>query len=355
MSRYFEEEKSKDIGLPPGTMLKTLAEDVKPLSISLFSYDGEKLNELTDIKLEELLSYKAKAGITWINIDGISDTEALLRIGGRYELHPLILEDITNTSQRPKLEDYDNYFFVVIKMLYFDDVKRETDYEQVSFIIGGDFVISFQEKQGDIFDPIRERLRQNKGRLRKMGADYLAYSLIDAVVDHYFLILEKIGEKIEDLEDELLDEPDTKTLKRLHDLKQEVIFLRKSIWPLREVISGFQRIESSLVKKSTQVYLRDLYDHTIQVIDSVETYRDILSGMLDIYLSSVSNRMNEVMKVLTIIATIFIPLTFIAGIYGMNFKYMPELSIKWAYFIVLGVMGFVAAIMLLFFRKKNWL
>ena len=277
------------------------------------------------------------------------------QVGNSFNVHPLVLEDIANTVQRPKMEDFDDYIFVVLRMLRFDEKDDETKTEQISILLGPDFVISFQEREGDVFDIIRERLRNNKGKIRKMGADYLAYSLIDAIVDNYFVILEKRGETIEEMEDKLVTNPTSETLQALHDLKREMIFLRKSVWPLREVISRLERSESPLINKSTFVYLRDVYDHTIQVMDSVDTFRDMLSGMLDIYLSSVSNRMNEVMKVLTVIATIFIPLTFIAGIYGMNFKYMPELGQAWGYPAVLILMLAIAVVMLINFRRKKWL
>jgi magnesium transporter len=242
-----------------------------------------------------------------------------------------------------------------LKMLYLDNETSETQVEQVSLVFGKNFVISFQEKQGDIFETIRERIRNGKGRIRKMGTDYLAYALIDAVVDHYFIILEKDGEKIEELEDKVVSDPKPETLQKIHRLKREMIFLRRSVWPLRELVNSLERGESPLIHKATRIYLRDVYDHTIQVIDTLETYRDMLSGMHDTYLSSISNRMNEVMKVLTIIATIFIPLTFIAGIYGMNFEFMPELKWRWAYFSVWGVILIVAVFMLIFFRRKKWL
>jgi len=229
--------------------------------------------------------------------------------------------------------------------------------EQVSLILGPNFVISFQEegKEGDLFEVVRERLRSSKGKLRKMGADYLLYALLDAIVDGYFVILERLGERIEVLEEELLANPSQLTLQNIHTMKREMIFLRKSVWPLREVISGLQRGESPLITETTGPYLRDVYDHTIQVIDAVESFRDMLAGMLDIYLSSISNRLNEVMKLLTIIATIFIPLTFIVGVYGMNFKLMPELEWRWGYPAVWLVMVVVAGLMLAFFRRKRWL
>jgi len=253
------------------------------------------------------------------------------------------------------MEDFVDYIFVTLKMLHYSDEEKETKAEQVSVILGSNFVISFQESEGDVFDPIRERIRADKGRIRKMKADYLTYALMDAIVDNYFTLLEKLGEGIEDTEEELVVNPTPETLQAIHHLKREMIFLRKSVWPLREVINRLERWESSLINKSTSIYLRDLYDHTIQVIDSIETFRDVLSGMLDIYLSSVSNRMNEVMKVLTIIATIFIPLTLIAGIYGMNFKFMPELEMFVGYPLVLLSMLCVGILMVAYFRKKKWL
>jgi magnesium transporter len=253
------------------------------------------------------------------------------------------------------MEDFEDYIFVVLKMLYCDEKENEIKAEQVSIILGLNFVISFQEREGDVFNSIRERIRNGKGHIRKMEADYLADALVDAIVDNYFIILEEHGEKIEDIEEKLVKNPIPETLQEMHKLKREMIFLRKSVWPLREVISALERGESPLIKESTVIYLRDVYDHTIQVIDTIETFPDMLSGMLDIYLSSVSNRMNEVMKVLTIVATIFIPLTFIAGIYGMNFKYMPELGFVSGYFGVLSVMVIIGIGMLIYFRKKKWL
>ena len=277
----------------------------------MINYDSTNFQERPVNTIEEAFSFKDEASVTWLNIDGVHKPEIIEQVGTHFGLHPLVLEDIANTGQRPKMEDFDDYIYVVLKMLRFDAKENETKAEQVSIILGRDFVISFQEREGDVFDTVRERLRNNKGRIRKMGADYLTYALIDAIVDHYFVILENLGETIEDIEDKLVTNPSRETLRTIHDLKREMIFLRKSVWPLREVISRLERSESALINKSTCVYLRDVYDHTIQVMDAVETFRDMLSGMLDIYLSSVSNRMNEVMKVLTVIATIFIPLTFL--------------------------------------------
>ncbi|MBU1905764.1 MAG: magnesium/cobalt transporter CorA, partial [Candidatus Omnitrophica bacterium] len=254
----------------------------------------------------------------------------------------------------PKMEDFGSYIYMVMKMLSYNQAEAEVEIEQVSMILGNNFLISFQEKEGDVFDSIRERIRTAKGRIRKSGVDYLVYTLIDAVIDNYFLILEKIGEKIEVLEEELINTPTQETMRNIHSLKREMIFLRKSVWPMRELINGLQKSESSVIKKSTGIFLRDVYDHTIQVIDTVESLRDMASGMLDIYLSSISNRMNEVMKVLTIFAAIFIPLTFIAGVYGMNFKFMPELEWKYGYFVALSLMAAVGITLVLFFKRKKW-
>jgi len=276
-------------------------------------------------------------------------------VAAHANLHHLVIEDIHNTYQRPKAEDYEDFLYIVLKMISWDENLNQAQAEQVSMILGKGYVLSFKEDPGDIFDPVRVRLREGKGRIRKSGADYLAYALLDQVVDNYFLVLENLGERIESLEEELTTNPSPATLKAIHHLKRELIFLRKSVWPLREAINSLERGDSSLFQAETLVYLRDLYDHTIQVMDTIETFRDMVSGMLDIYLSSISNRMNEIMKVLTIIATIFIPLTFIAGVYGMNFANMPELQWPWGYFAVWGVMILVAGGMIIFFKRKGWL
>jgi len=307
--------------------------------------------------LDECIVFRESPSVTWINVDATHRVEIVQKLGDCFGIHPLIQEDILNTEQRPKLEDFGDYLYVVLKMLSVNGNGDGMLAEQVSLILGANFVISFQEegKEGDLFEVVRERLRSGKGKLRKMGADYLLYALLDAIVDGYFVILERLGERIEVLEEELLANPTQLTLQNIHTLKREMIFLRKSVWPLREVISGLQRGESQLISETTGPYLRDVYDHTIQVIDAVESFRDMLAGMLDIYLSSISNRLNEVMKVLTIIATIFIPLTFIVGVYGMNFKSMPELEWRWGYPAVWLVMFVMAGLMLVFFRRKRWL
>ena len=346
---------SRKAGLAPGTLIHVGEKKAEKVRISLFDYDESSYEEKEVARIEECFPFKDKPTVTWINIDGLHQPEIIEKIGKHFDLHPLILEDILNTGQRPKIEDFENCIFVVLKMIYFDGEAEETRIEHVSLILGGNFVISFQERVGDVFNPIRERLRKGKGRIRKAGADYLIYTLIDAIVDSYYSILERVGEKVENLEDIVVANPTPESLQTIHNLKREMIFLRRSVWPLREVISGLSRVESSLVQEATGIYLRDVYDHTIQVIDTIETFRDMLSGLHDTYLSSISNRMNEIMKVLTIFAAIFIPLTFIAGIYGMNFSYMPELGWHWGYIAVLGVMLTVGISMLLYFRRKKWL
>jgi magnesium transporter len=343
------------VGLPPGTIVHVGEERHGRVKLSVMGYDEKQFQEKEVDTIEEVIFKEKTSKVTWLNIDGVHQPEIIEQVGKHFGLHPLVLEDIANTGQRPKMEDFDDYIFVVLRMLRFDEKENETKTEQISIILGADFVISFQEKEGDVFDPIRERIRNNKGRLRKMGADYLAYALIDAIVDNYFMILEKLGEAIEEVEDKLVTNPTAETLQTIHDLKREMVFLHKSVWPLREVINRLERSESPLINKSTCIYLRDVYDHTIQVMDSVETFRDMLSGMLDIYLSSVSNRMNEVMKVLTVIATIFIPLTFVAGVYGMNFKDMPELGQIWGYPAILALMLTIALVMVIYFRRKKWI
>ncbi|MBP1910634.1 magnesium/cobalt transporter CorA [Methanolobus bombayensis] len=346
---------SEKAGLAPGSLIHIGEERTEKPRISIIDYDKDSYQEYVVENVEECLPFKDHPTVTWINVDGIHQVDIIEKLGKHFGLHPLVMEDIVHTGQRPKMEDYDSYIYIVLKMLWFRNGENDVKAEQVSIILGNNFVISFQELEGDTFNSIRERLRNSKGRIRLMGADYLAYALLDSIVDNYFIIIEKFGEIIEELEEELVENPESGTLQNIHDLKKEIIYLRKSVWPLRDVINGLQRSESDLIEDTTFVFLKDVYDHTIQIADTIETYRDILSGILDVYLSSVSNKMNEVMKTLTIIATIFIPLTFLAGMYGMNFGYMPELGWKWGYPAVWIINILIFISMYVYFRKKNWL
>lgn len=354
MNRIIHKRKTK-AGAPPGTLIHIGEVKVEKVSISVIDYDEENLGEKEIENIKDIITLKEKPTVTWINVNGIHDVEIIEKIGDIFSLHPLLMEDIMNTGQRPKMENFEEYIFVVLKMLCYDDREDGVIVEQVSLILGPNYLISFQEVEGDVFETIRDRLKNAKGRIRKKGADYLLYALIDAIVDNYFIILEKFGEKIENIEEELISESKVETLHSIQKIKREMIYLRKSVWPLREVVNSLQREESAIIEKSTDIFLRDVYDHTIQVIDSIESYRDVVSGMLDLYLSSISNKMNEVMKVLTIFAAIFIPLTFIAGIYGMNFNFMPELSWRWGYFGALIFMVFVGVTMLIYFKRKRWM
>jgi magnesium transporter len=346
-------KRSEKVGLPPGSLIHLGEAYIGQSRVSVINYDEADFAEGKITSLSDLQSQKDKPGITWINMDGLQDVNLLEEMGKTFNLHPLVLEDILNTDQRPKMEDYCDYIYIVLRN-YSSQVNDDLHSEQVSIILGKNFVLSFREKESNLFDTIKERLRANKGRIRKSGPDYLAHAIIDNIVDNYFIVLEKLEEKIEFLEDDLVTRTDTATLKEIHELKRELILLRKSLWPLREAISCLERADSPLISEATGIYFKDLFDHVIAIIDSVETFRDMLSGMLDIYLSSVSYRLNEVMKVLTIIATIFMPLTFLAGIYGMNFKFMPELEWRWGYFGLLGIMLAIALFMIFYFKRKKW-
>ena len=351
----FNKKRSKKAGLPPGTLVHIGKESTEKARITILDYDQTNFQEKEVKSVEECFPFKETSTVTWINIDGIHQIEIIEKIGNHFDLHPLILEDILNTEQRPKLDDFEDYVFLVLKMPYFDEKNNTIKIEQISLILGPNFVISFQELEGDVFHPVRERIKNGRIRIRKSKTDYLIYALIDALVDNYFTILEKIGGRIENIEEALMAEPGPKTLHDIHNLKKEILFFRKAIWPLREVVSNLERGELTLINETTRVFLRDVYDHTVQVIDTIETYRDMLSGMLDLYISSIGNKTNEVMRVLTIIATIFIPLTFIAGLYGMNFEYMPELKWRWSYPLVLLVISVTGIFMLFYFRRKKWL
>jgi magnesium transporter len=353
-SKTFKKKQS-NVGLAPGTLVHVGEKKAEKVVIRAWVYNSEKLIEKELKTVEECQALKGQPGMNlWINVDGLDQIGIIEKLGSYFGVHPLTLEDVLNTGQRPKMEDYDSYIYAVLKMMILDEKRKEIIIDQVSIIFGSNYILSFQERERDVFNPIRDRLKNPASRLRKNGVDLLAYSLMDAVVDNYFLILEHVGEEIENLEEELIVDPVPETLKAIQKHKRDMITLRRSVWPLRELINSLQRTESELINETTQLYLRDVYDHTIQVIDSIEAFRDILSSMVDVYLSSLSNRMNDVMKVLTIIATIFIPLTFIAGVYGMNFEYMPELEWRWGYPAVMLGMAMVGISMFLYFKKRRW-
>jgi magnesium transporter len=350
----FLKKSSKKAGLPPGTVVFVGEKKVEEIRITIIDYDEDQYEEREIKNIEDCFPYKDTPSISWINIDGVHQVEVIEKLGQHFVLHPLLQEDVVNTHQRPKFDEFEDHLFIVLRMFFFNEEENELEGEQISLIVGANFVISFQERKGDVFEQVRERLRNGRGRIRKKGSDYLAYSLIDAIVDSYYNILERLGESIETLQEQLVAEPKRKDLQIIQALKRDMLFFRKSVYPLREVVGGLAKSESTLVKEDVLVYVRDVYDHVIQAIDTIETFRDMLSAMMDIYLSSLSNRMNEVMKVLTIIATIFIPMTFLAGVYGMNFKYMPELEWRYAYLFFWIVVSGVLIAMVAYFKRKKW-
>ncbi len=354
MTEETDTQVSTKAGLPPGTLIHIGKLRTETTEISITRYDTDDYREFSSASVDDIPGCIGDSGVTWINITGLARTDIIEKVGNIFEVHPLILEDILNTRQRPKIEDYGSYIFVVMNMLSVDPEGGIAS-EQVSFLLTENVLISFQEQPGDVFDSVRKRIQAKKGRIRHSGVDYLLYALVDSIVDNYFVVFEWIGEIVEEIEDELIHNPTPEILETIYALKRDLIYIRKVIYPLREVTSQLERGDSDLIDPSILVYFRDVYDHVIQLADYVETYRDMSSGMLDIYLSSVSNRMNEVMKVLTIIATIFIPLTFIAGIYGMNFAYMPELGWRLGYPGALGIMAVIVVIMLMYFHRKQWI
>lgn len=345
--------RSQKAGLPPGTLMLIGEERTEPVTLTLIQYNQATYETRKLRSLDELPSPLPEGMVTWLNVGGLYDLNVIESIGKRFNLHPLLLEDVVNTEQRPKAETYGDSVFVVAKMLYCR--KDVIQAEQVSIVLAPNVVLSFQENGSDVFAPIRERLRNPAGRLRNSGNDYLVYALLDAIVDNYFSVLEALGERIGEIEDRVLADAEPETLRQIHSLKRDLLFVRRAVWPLREVISALQRSESHLITDATRTYLRDVYDHTVQIVDTIETLRDMLAGILDVYLSSLSNRMTAVMKVLTIITTIFMPLSFIASVYGMNFEHMPELKWRYGYPLVVSGMAVIGMFMVWFFRKKRWL
>jgi len=355
MTKSFIPRRREKTGLPPGSLVFTGDRKVEHIQMHTIVYDGDSIQEDDIVQIQDFQPDPSSDKVCWLNINGLHDVRTIEFIGKRFQIPDLVLEDILHTEQRSKSEDLEDLLFLVLKMVTFIPETAMLQWEQISLIVRDHYVFSFQEFPRDVFDAVRERIRQNRGRIRKSGADYLVYALVDAIVDNYFNALEVIGERIETLEERVVEDPAPDISQEIYQLKREMIFLRRSVWPLREVIGNLERLESHLFQPETLPFLRDLYDHTVQVMETIETYRDVLNGLRDTYLSSISNRMNVIMKVLTIIATIFIPLTFVAGIYGMNFEWMPELKWKWAYPCVWLLMGLIAAVMIVFFRKKKWI
>jgi magnesium transporter len=347
------QKRSTKTGLPPGTLVHIGERRSETVTITVFHYSGTGCEE-QPVEQPDRLAPPADESVVWINVGGVHKLEVLETLGRQFLLHPLLLEDIANTDQRPKLDDYETYFFLVMKMLSLTD-RKEIALEQVSLVLGRNYVLSFQENGTDVFQPVRERLRGGKGRLRQSGADYLLYALVDAIVDEYFAVLEFMGERIEALQQIVVADPRPETLNDIHALKRQLLFLRRAVWPLRDVMNNLSRSDCPFLQQPTKVFFRDVHDHVVQIVDTIETLREMVSASLDIYLSSVSYRLNAVMRVLTVITTIFMPLSFIASIYGMNFEHMPELKSQWGYPLVLAVMTVVGVGMLVLFRNKRWL
>jgi len=346
---YFYDEP----GSLPGTL--SIDEDACPSFIVLIDYNQSHANRVTNLTPEACTPYLTSDSVSWLDIQGLGSEDILLSLGRIFGLHPLLLEDVVNVPQRPKLEDYTDQLLIISQMVMPKPKEDGFWIEQVSFVLGKSYLLTFQEEpERDCFEPVRARIRGNKGKIRQAGPDYLAYALLDAIIDGFFPVLEDYGERIEALEDEVILNPSHQTLEKIYQVRRELLALRRSIWPQRSAINSLIRDGSDLISSDVRIYLRDCYDHTIQVLDMVETYRELASGLMDVYLSSVSNKMNEVMKVLTVMSTVFIPITFIAGVYGMNFQYMPELTWRWGYFVCWGVMIAIAASLCFFFWRRGW-
>jgi magnesium transporter len=346
---------SEKAGMPPGSLVH-VGDVLKTESrITLIDYSAEHIEEQAVYAIEEILPYQDKETITWVNIEGLKNIALIESIGNAFNIHPLVLEDILNTHQRPKFEEYEDYLYIVLKGLSVDSEELSVNYEQISIIVLDNLIFTFKEVEDDLFAPIIKRLKNGKGKIRNLGTDYMTYAILDMIVDQNFVLLETLDEILDSIEDELLTNPTAGTLTSIQRIKRELISIRRSVLPVRDMLNAIIRSDSALIHERVHIYLRDVYDHALRISESIESYRDILSGLMDIYVSSVSNKMNEIMKILTVFASIFIPLTFIAGIYGMNFEYMPELRWKWAYPVLWIVFITIPVVLLVYFRKKKWL
>ena len=348
-------KRSRKTGLPAGTLVHLGERKTEHAAITLIEYDAGALQETHFDSLAACQACAPSQPKLWLNVHGLHEPAVMQEIGKRFQLHPLVLEDILNTDQRPKVDDYGNYLFLVARFFNYDEANLAVTTEQVSFVIGTNFVLTFQERPTGNFDPVREWLRTDKGRIRQLGTDYLAYALLDVIVDRYFTVLEQIGDRTEQLEDDLLAKPDAAQLQTLHQIKRETLTMRRSIWHLREVVNTLVRNDSRFFTPETQLYLRDIYDHTVHLIESLEAIRDLIAGMLDIYLSSISNRVNQEVRALTVFALIFMPATLISGIFGMNFESMPLLHDPSGFLFAIGLMIGVASTLGLIFWRRRWL
>ncbi|MBI9104359.1 MAG: magnesium/cobalt transporter CorA [Spirochaetales bacterium] len=354
MARFLK-NKVAAIGKAPGELVFIGDQKVEKATIDLFDYDPENLSEQELNNIEEGIPYKDTDTVSWLNITGLHDTELIRQVGKVFGLHALVRDDIVNTGQRPKMQDYDEYIFFGIKMMHYDDVKGEIQSEQLSIVLGKNFLLTFQEKPGDIFEPVRNRIRKYKGRIRRVGVDYLTYVLLDTIIDNYFIIIERLGEQIEDIEDQILSNPNKEVLTLINNYKREMNFLRKAIRPVREFMLQLSKLDSELIQEGTSPFLKDLLTISNQAVETIDTYREMLSDHLNIYNTSVSNHLNEIMKFLTIFSAIFIPLTFIAGIYGTNFDFVPELHYRYSYFIMWGLFVLISLLLIKLFKRKHWL
>lgn len=338
----------------PGTVTYVGTKNESETQIEVIDYNTEHFERIQSRVPEDAFAFEEEDRVTWINVDGLSQTAEIEKLGKYYELHPLTIEDIVNTNQRPKIDEFQDYFYVVAKMLYYKS-DGQLEYEHISLVLGKNYVLSFQEAGGDVFDGVRERLSNAKGRIRSRGSDYLVFALLDAIVDHYFIVVEELSDRIEFLEEQLLGaQPNDETTFQIQELKRTMLRIRRAVFPLREVVSRLEKADH-IVQEQTINYIRDLHDHLVQVSENIEVYREMTWGLMDMYMTTISNKMNEVMKVLTIMSSIFIPLTFLAGIYGMNFEFMPELQWKYAYPVLLCLMLLLIIFMLIYFRRKRWL